>query len=142
MIIYIDENIAPLLAKGFNLLQAPLNFQMGLKDPIEIKSIKAVFGEGTPDEEWIPIAGKERACILTQDYNIQRIRHQRDLCEKHDLGMFYLRLPSKAGFTYWEMVKLLVRHWEEIIKTVSKKSRPFSHKITSKSSGLESMDDK
>ena len=43
MIIYVDENLAPVLSKGFNLLQKPLNF--GLKDPIEVKSIKEVFGE-------------------------------------------------------------------------------------------------
>jgi hypothetical protein len=141
MIIYIDENMAPILAHGFNLLQSPLNNKFKLEDPIEVKSIKEVFGEGAQDEDWIPIAGGERACIITQDYNIQRIRHQRDLCEKHGLGMFYFRPPSKTGFTYWEMVKLLVNHWEEIIKTASKKSRPFSYKITSKSSGLVSMDD-
>lgn len=141
MIIYVDENMAPILAHGFNLLQSPLNKKLQLEDPIEVKSIKEVFGEGTLDEDWIPIAGEEGACIITQDYNIQRIRHQRDLCEKHGLGMFYFRPPSKGGFSYWEMVKLLVKHWEEIIKTASKKSRPFSYKITSKSSGLESMDD-
>lgn len=142
MIIYVDENMAPVLAKGFNLLQDPLNFQLGIKDPIEVKSIKEVFGEGTPDEDWIPIAGAEGACVLTQDYNINRIKHQRELCEKHGLGIFYFRPPSKNGFSYWEMVKHLVKHWEEIIKTASKKSRPFSYRITSKSSGLESMDEK
>jgi len=142
MIIYIDENMAPVLAKGFNLLQTPLNFQLKLQDAIEVKSIKEVFGEGTPDEDWIPIAGQEGACVITQDYNIQRIRHQRDLCEKHGLGIFYFRPPSKNGFSYWEMVKLLVKHWEEIIKITSKKTRPFSYKITCKSSSLESMDEK
>jgi hypothetical protein len=140
MISYVDENMAPVLAKGFNLLQMPLNFDLKLKDPVEFKSIKEDFGEGTPDEEWIPIAGGESACVLTQDYNIKRIRHQRELCEKHGLGMFYFRPSSKSGFSYWEMVKLLVKHWEEIIKVSAKKSRPFSYKITSKSSALECMD--
>ena len=141
MIIYVDENMAPVLAKGFNILQTPLNLQLKISDPIEIKSIKEVFGEGALDEDWIPLAGKQGACVLTQDYNINRIKHQRDLCEKNGLGMFYCRPPSKSGFSYWGMVKLLVRHWEEIIKTASRKPRPFSYKITSRSTGLENMDD-
>lgn len=141
MIIYVDENMAPVLAKGFNFLQAPLNLQLKISDPIEIKSIKEVFGEGALDEDWIPLAGEEGACVLTQDYNINRIKHQRELCEKHGLGMFYFRPPSKSGFSYWDMVKLLVKHWEEIIKTASKKAKPFSCKITSRSTGLENMDD-
>ena len=141
MIIYIDENLAPVLAEGFNILQAPENIRLRLKDPIEVRSIKREFGEGAQDEDWIPIAGKKGACVITQDYNINRIKHQKALCEKYNLGMFYFRPPSKNGFSYWDMLKLLVKHWPEITKVVSKKKRPFSYKITARSSNLENMDD-
>jgi hypothetical protein len=140
MIIYLDENLAPVLAKGFNILQVPENFRLKLKDPIEVRSIKEDYGEGALDEDWIPKAGEVGACVITQDYNINRIKHQKALCEKYRLGMFYFRPPSKVGFTYWDMVKQLVKHWAEITKVVSKKRRPFSYKITSRSSKLESME--
>lgn len=139
MIIYIDENMPSVLAQGFNLLQAPENIRLKLKDLIEVKSIKKEFGEGAKDEDWIPQAGKQRACVITQDYNINRIKHQRALCEKYNLGMFYFRPPSKSGFTYWHMLEMLVKHWPEIIKKASWEERPFSYKITSKSSKLEQM---
>ena len=140
MIIYVDENMAPALAEGFNLLQQPENFRKKFKDPIEVKSISKVFGRGALDEDWIPKVGSDRACVITQDYNINRIKHQRALCEEYGLGMFYFRPPSKSGFSYWDMVKLLVKHWPEIIKAASKKSRPFSYKITARSSSLEKME--
>ncbi|MFW6046851.1 MAG: hypothetical protein ACOCP4_03565 [Candidatus Woesearchaeota archaeon] len=130
MIIYIDENMSPILARGFNLLQSPLNKRNKLD--IEVRSIKDEFREGVPDEEWIPDAGKQQACIITQDYNIKRMKHQKALCEKYNLGMFYFRPPSKKGFTYWDMVTLIVKHWQKIAKKASKEKKPFAYKITSR----------
>lgn len=138
MIIYVDENLAPVLSKGFNLLQKPLNF--GLKEPIEVKSIKEIFGKGALDEDWIPKLQKGKDCVITQDYNINRIREQRQLCEQYEIGMFYFRPPSKNGFTYWDMLKMMVKHWQEIIKIASKEKRPFSYKATSKSAKLEKLE--
>lgn len=139
MRIFIDENLAPVLAMGFNILQEPENIKLELKDPIEVVSIRKVFGEGLEDEAWIPKVDKNRDCVITQDYNIKRIRHQRELCESYGLGMIYFKPPSKSGFRYWDMVKLLVKHWPEIVKKASKEKRPFSYKVTLKSSKLESL---
>lgn len=59
MIVYIDENMPPHLARGFDILQKPISIKM--RKDIEVKSIKDVFGEGAKDEDWIPIAGKQGA---------------------------------------------------------------------------------
>ncbi len=138
MIIYIDENLAPILSKGFDLLQSPLNFK--LNDAIEVKSIKEVFGEGALDEDWIPNLEKGKDCVITQDYNINRIREQRQLCQQYNIGMFYFRPPSKNGFTYWDMLKMLVKHWPEITKIAAKEKRPFSFKASSRSTKLERLE--
>ena len=130
MTIYIDENMPPHLARGFDILQKPLSIKH--RNNIEVKSIKEVFGEGAKDEDWIPIAGKEGACVITQDYNIKRIRHQRELCETYKLGMFYFRPPSKKGFEYWQMIELVVKHWIKISKAASRDERPFAYKVSSK----------
>ncbi len=129
MTIYIDENLSPFLAQGLNFLQMPENLK--LQEPVEVRSIR-VFGLGAADEDWIPQAGKANSCILTQDYNIHRISHQKALCEQYNLGMFYVRPPSKSGFRYWDMVKLLIRRWPEITKIVTREKRPFAFKITSR----------
>lgn len=136
---YIDENLAPVLAKGFNILQASEGIKAGFKNPIEVLSIKNEFGAGTLDEDWIPKINSNLDCVITQDYNINRIKHQKALCEKHGLGMIYLRPPSKKGFLYWDMVTMLVKHWPEILKKAKKEKRPFSFKATAKSKKLEEL---
>jgi hypothetical protein len=130
MIIYVDENMSPYLAKGLNLLQLPENKK--LKDPIEIRTINDDFGKSAQDEDWIPEAGKKGACIITQDYNIKRIRHQQELCNKFNLGMFYFKPPSKKGYSYWDIVKLLIKTWQEISKIASTEIKPFAYKISAK----------
>jgi len=130
MIIYIDENMPSLLAKGLNLLQSPLN--RSAQDPIEVRAIQDDFGKGAQDEDWIPEAGKLDACIITQDFNIHRIRNQQELCKKYNLGMFYFKPPSKSGFSYWDMVSIVVKHWSEICRIAINENRPFAYKITPK----------
>ncbi len=138
MIIYLDENLPRQLAEAFDILQQGLN--LSNRTRLEVKSVSGVFGRGAKDEDWIPEAGSQGACVITQDYNIKRIKHQRELCEQFDLGMIYLRSPSKSGFKYWDLVKLLTKHWEEITKAAARQPRPFAYKITSRSAKPESMD--
>ncbi|WP_340077156.1 hypothetical protein [Leptobacterium sp. I13] len=128
MIVYIDENMSPYLARGFNILQKPENIK--LNHTIEVKSIKDEFGKGIPDEEWIPLAGEKGACVITQDYNIRRIYHQNKLCEENKLGMFYFRPPAKNGFKYWDMLALLVKHWPQLCKILITQKKPFMYQIT------------
>ena len=130
MKIYIDENMSPYLAKGFNELQKPLNINP--EHAIDVCSIKEAFGRGAKDEDWISQAGQKGACIITQDYNIKRTRHQQVLCEDYNLGVFYFRPPSKAGFKYWEMLSLMVKHWLSIVKIAATKERPFAYKVSSR----------
>lgn len=138
MIIYIDENIPHQLAQAFDLLQKAMNIRNGTD--INVRSIAEDFGRGAKDEDWIPLAGKEGACVITQDYNINRIRHQKALCEQFELGMIYFRPPSKNGFSYWDFVKMMTKHWEEIVRAADKKPRPFSFKVTSRNTKLEPME--
>ena len=125
MTIYIDENMSPFLAKGFQILQAPENIK--LKKPINVVSIKDTFGRGAKDEDWIPLAGQTAACVITQDYNIRRIKHQHELCKQYQLGMFYFRPQSKLGIQYWDMLALMVKHWKEISRIAIMDKRPFAY---------------
>ncbi len=128
--IYIDENFAPQLAKGLDVFQDHLN----LKEKFQYKviSIKDEFGQGALDEEWIPIAGKENAIVITQDLRIQTTRHQNELYKKYGLGVFFFKPPSN-GFSFWEMVEQVIKRWPEI-KRKTKKSRPFAFRCTNRSS--------
>lgn len=128
MTIYIDENMSPYLAKGFQILQAPENIK--LKQSINVESIRDKYGRGAKDEEWIPIAGQTVACVITQDYNIHRIKSQHELCSQYKLGMFYFKPQSKNGILYWDMIALMVKHWKEISRLAIMEKRPFAYEIT------------
>ncbi len=120
--IYIDENFAHQLAEGINVFQQHLNLKE--KHQFEVLSIKQVFGQGAQDEDWIPIAGKEKAIVITQDLRIQTTKHQYELYKKYGIGVFFFKPPSD-GYSFWEMVEQIIKRWSEI-KKKSKKKRPFA----------------
>ena len=129
--IYIDENLAPQLAKGLNELQQPQN----IKDKLDIQvfSLKVIFGEGAKDEDWIPKVGAEKGIVITQDFRIQTLRHQNELYKKHGVGFFFFIPPSKSGFAYWEMVKQLVNRWDDIKQIIRDNETPFAYRCRAKS---------
>lgn len=123
MIIFIDENLPPQLAEALNILQQALNAKNGTQ--IQVKSIKVAFGQGAKDEDWIPeISGN---VVITQDYKIQTTRHQRDLLHKHSVGVFFIK-SGKKGMAFWEITKLLINRWEEILKLIRKSAVPFAYR--------------
>lgn len=139
MKIYIDENLPVKLANALNILQKVLNKKEGLD--IEVVSIKEAFYSGVKDEEWVIKTGKEKAIVITQDFHLQRIRHQRDLCKEYNLGMLFVHPPSKNGFSFWEMTKLLIKRWEEILRIIKKDTPPFAYRCTSRTK-FEKLEEK
>lgn len=121
--IYIDENIAPQLARAFNTIQEHLNNEE--KKKIEVYSIKDKFGQGIKDEEWIPKIGAERGIVITLDRKIQSSRHQRELYKSHGCGIIFLHSP-KTGMSFWNMFKHLVKYWEDLKAIIRKHDPPFS----------------
>ena len=136
--IFIDENLPPQIAKGMNILQQPQNAREGIK--IEVLSIKEYFGEGAKDEDWIPEVGKLKGIVITQDYRIQSLKHQRELYKQHGVGILFFSPPSKMGFAYWEMVKQVVKRWEEIKSITKKNKTPFAFRCSARA-GFENIDD-
>src|ERR1017187_5307799 len=142
MTIYIDENIPHHLAESLDILQSHENLRL-LElnmDTIEVKSIIKEFERGIKDEEWIPKAGAQGACVITRDKNIQNLRHQRELYQKHSLGLFFLHAESKKhGLSFWDMVESIIKHWPEIAKHALKEERPFAFRFHKLGKQLEEM---
>jgi len=130
--IFIDENLPPQIARGLDILQHPQNSKDGMK--IEVLSIKDHFGEGAQDEDWIPQVGKMNGIVITQDYRIQSLKHQRELYKQSGVGILFFSPPSKNGFTYWEMVKQVINRWEDIKGIVRKNKPPFAFRCSAKTS--------
>lgn len=120
--ILVDENLSEHLADGLNAIQRPLD------NGITVVSMAAIFGKGTKDEDWIPKWGKQDGIFLTEDYNIIRSRHFADLLEQNDFGAFFLKVPNKTS--YWERVRIIIKHWPEISKIICSKRKPYAYRVT------------
>jgi len=106
MIIFTDENMPPHLAPGFNILQQPESLKSGIQIQVFHWPDYSEYGE--KDEDWIPKVGELGACIITQDINITRRKHELALMKKHNVGIFFLKGKSrKKGMSVWEMVETL-----------------------------------
>ena len=128
--IYIDENLPRQLARGLHILQQPMNGKDSME--INVVSIKEQFGEGAKDEDWIPVVGKEKGIVITQDFRIQTLKHQKELYNQHGVGMLFISPPSNKGFKYWDMVKLLTDRWDDIKKIIKQNKAPFAFRCTAR----------
>lgn len=123
--IYLDENLSQYVAEALNQLNK------GYFPNITVCSTKIEFGKGAPDEFIIPKIGKEGSVMITRDFNIKRTQLQYELCKNSNIGIFFLS-PTKGSVRHWDIVKLLVNYWEEIVHKVERESHPFAFKITAK----------
>ncbi len=128
MKVYLDENMPEQIALALNTIQKVLNRKENTD--IEVTSIVAEFGMGTKDEVWLSkVSG---GIVITQDFNIQRTRHQKNLYLEHGVGMLFIKVPGKKGLDFWSFFKLLVKSWDDIRKVAARKSPPFAYLIDGK----------
>ncbi len=123
--IFLDENLSEHVATALNLLCK------GYFPDVNVESTKNAFGKGVADEIIIPGIGKQKGFFITKDIKISRRDAQYELCKEYKLGVFFLHLP-KGMNRHWEIVKLLIDKWDEIIDTINKKSRPFGYEVSTR----------
>lgn len=128
--VYIDENIPAQVARALQILQVPLNSRENIQ--VQVHAIKDDFGQGATDESWIPEIGRQKGIVITQDYRIQTLRHQRELYRAHGVGIFFFSPPSKSGFGYWEMVKQIIHRWDTMKSIFRKEKTPFAYRCAAR----------
>jgi hypothetical protein len=120
--IYLDENLSEYVAQALNFLNK------GYFRDIQVFSTKEKFGKGVADEIIIPSIGRDNGILITRDINIHKTRFQYELCKQHKIGIFFLTLPKNQN-KHWEMVKLLIENWEDIIEKVKNDRLPFAYRL-------------
>jgi len=123
MRIYFDENFSPALIEGLRRIQEGRR-----SDDITVCSVSEEFKRGAPDETWIPGVASRHGVVITQDININRTRAQWELCRTNKIGVFFVR-PPKKGWSYWQIVQLIIRHWPKISELARDTERPFGFYI-------------
>ncbi len=119
---YIDENLSEYVADALNSLNK------GYFTDVNVQSTKLKFGKGAADEDIIPEIGKTFGVLITKDLNIHRIKAQYQLCQKFKIGVFFLKM-QKGNDKHWEIIKLLIHNWEEIISKSKDEKYPFAFEI-------------
>ncbi len=125
MLIYFDENLSPHLAAGMHHLS------QGHLKGARIVSSTTDPGRGVPDEELLKHIAATGGILFTKDINIHRDRMVAQECKKLGLGLFFLKLPQNEG-KYWDIVRAVIKHWEEIVKIVSTKKAPYAYEVSPK----------
>lgn len=133
MRVYFDENFSPALIEGLHRIQAGRP-----SEDVVVCSLKEEFGQGTPDEEWIPAVARRHGVVITQDTNIHRTRAQWSLCQTNKVGVIFVR-PPKKGWSYWDIVKLIIRWWPEITALARTTDRPFGFYLERDSSRFKAV---
>lgn len=129
MKLYVDENLPPHLAHGFQVLLSREALKTGVE--VEIIYLPDAFGAGAKDIDWIPKVGASQGCVLTQDVKIQRRKQEQELYRQHSVGMFFLRgRNKKEGLTVWRMVEILAKNWPSIEKAMLIEDRPFAFEVS------------
>lgn len=128
MKIYFDENFPPALALGFAAFQSSR-----VSETVEVLHIATEFGKGTDDEEWIPKVAQQHGVAITIDKDIHRTKSQWALCQRHKIGIFFLRPPKKKNYTYWELISEILKHWRDIKEHSKNDTRPFGYEMRPRS---------
>jgi hypothetical protein len=66
--------------------------------------------------------------LITKDLNIHKTRLQYQLCKEYKIEIFFLKM-QKGMDKHWEIVKLLINSWEEVLDKIAKDKRPFGYEI-------------
>lgn len=127
MIILFDENIPSKIAEGINIIDS------ANKDTI----LKCTYTHpyllnkgGELDDNWIEYAGKNRAIIFSFDRDFRQIKSKGKLYVEHNVGVFFFKY-KKGDPIYWQTVKLIINHLNEIKSTIVNVPSPFVFEISS-----------
>lgn len=83
------------------------------------------FPQDTPDEDWLPRAGREGWVMLTRDKQIRWRANQRDLVMEHAVALFAL---SGSGRTS-ELAELVVQNLAAVERFLARHPPPFLAKV-------------
>jgi len=118
---FLDNNLAPKLARGFH------QFVLGEH---EIVHLRDRFSRDTPDVEWMrELASESHWVILSGDVAIGRNPHEVEAWKAAGHMIFFL----KAGWTniqFWPQVQKLARCFPDIIETARRADPGDSFVVT------------
>lgn len=81
----------------------------------------------TQDLDWLPIVGARGWAVIMRDKRIRRRAAEKQALIDHSVRAFCL--TGAGNRTSWEMLRLIVRHWDAI-ETQAQADGPFIYAVT------------
>ncbi|MGI8951953.1 MAG: DUF5615 family PIN-like protein [Chitinophagaceae bacterium] len=126
MIFLFDAQMPLRLARGLKIIDQENKNEKNIV--VDIYHANIVLGEGATDTEVILKANQIGAIIISEDDDFKRIRANKVLIKKHNLG-YVLYKPPAHGSRYWEKVVSLILAWENLKQKIKNTELPFIFKI-------------
>jgi hypothetical protein len=82
---------------------------------------------GAKDTDWLPLVGQAGWAVIMRDKRIRRRPAERQRFIAHGVRAFCL--TGSGNQTSWQMLRLVVRHWDRLEKAVSQPG-PFIYAVT------------
>ena len=118
---FIDNNVAPRLARGFNEF---------VKGEHEVVHLREKFRADTPDVEWMhALAGEKGWVIVSGDVAIGHNPHEVEAWKDAGHTIFFL----KSGWTnieFWQQVQKLAKCFPEIVALAGRARAGDSYYVT------------
>jgi hypothetical protein len=83
---------------------------------------------GTPDEVWLPIAGKAHWIVIHRDKKIRKRPGERQALLNSGVRTFCL--TSAGNFNRWTTLRLLVHRWPDIERIADAREGPYIEAVT------------
>ena len=118
---FIDNNIAPKLARGFNEF---------VKGEHEVHHLRDRFKPDKPDIEWMrELAVEADWVILSGDIAISRNPHEVEAWKEAGHTIFFLK-PGWTHLVFWQQVQKLAKCFPEIVAAAQRARRGDSFLVT------------
>jgi PIN domain-containing protein len=87
-----------------------------------------ITSPGTPDEDWLPVAGQHGWVVVMRDKHIRtRVAERRALL---DAGVRAFCLTAVGNYSKWQTLDLLVRRWPDIDRITAEEPGPYIYAVT------------
>lgn len=85
------------------------------------------FAHDTPDEEWLPVAGREGWLVILRDKKVRTRPGEREKIMQYGVGCFILN--QKQDPTRWQYLQLLTSTLDQMQEKFVETPRPFIYTV-------------
>lgn len=111
-----DEQISPRVSNAIREMGEPANHVYDVDE----------LGRGAKDHQILPHCGRYDVSLVTLDRKIATLPHYISLVREFDVRVFFVSSQRRKETPVpWEILKIVVKHWEEMKRIHDQGSAPF-----------------